>query len=318
MSDSSGSGRNLALEAVRVTEAAALAASRLMGRGDDEAADRAAITAMHRAIAKLAIDGAVRFGDNGDLLFPGEKVGAGNGPQVDVAVMALEGPTIIAKGEPNGLSILAMSEEGGFLNVPDLYMEKIAVGAGLPEGIVSLERAPAENLSAVADAKDMDIGDLVVCVLDRPRHAQLISQVREAGARIVLIRDGDVSGALGAGWPESGIDLYMGIGGAPQGVMAAAALNCVGGQMQARLVYRDDGERHLAQGCGIHDLDRIWTAAEMANGDVTFAATGVTNGALLAGVQNHGVHITHSIVMRSVTGTVRYIEAHHNFADGRP
>ncbi len=317
----STAGRNLALEAVRVTEAAALAASRLMGRGDDQAADQAAVDAMHEALKVLAITGTVRIGEGEEgespKLYVGEKVGAGEGPQVDVAAMPLEGRTIIAKGEPNALSVIAIAEGGGFLKTPNIYMEKIAVGGGLPEDVVDLEEEPAKNLKELAKAKGVGVGDLVVCILDRPRHNELIAKTREAGARIMLIRDGDVAGVIATTQPESGVDIYMGIGGAPQGVLAAAALSCVGGQMHGRLVVRNDEERKQASSCGITDLDIKYGVPDMAQGDVTFAATGVTSGAMLAGVRrHHGVAVTQSMVMRSRTGTLRYIEAHHLLARG--
>src|SRR3954470_5712725 len=241
--------RNLALEAVRVTEAAALAASRLMGRGDEKAADQAAVDAMRRALNNLAIDGTVVIGegerDEAPMLFIGEKVGAG-GPAIDIALDPLEGTTITAKGGPNALAVIAMAEAGGFLNAPDVYMDKIAVGAGLPEGVIDLDEKPTTNLKNVAKAKHVEVADLVVCILDRPRHSELIAKVREAGARIMLIGDGDVSGVIATSRPDSGVDLYVGSGGAPEGVLAAAALRCIGGQMQGRLLFRNDDERGRA------------------------------------------------------------------------
>ncbi len=312
----STAGRNLALEAVRVTEAAALAASRLMGRGDDQAADQAAVDAMHEALKVLAFTGTIRIGEGGEgesaKLYVGETVGTGEGPRVDVAAMPLEGQTIIAKGEPNALSVIAMAEGGGFLNIPDIYMDKIAVGGGLPEDVVDLDEGPAKNLRKLAKAKGVEVGDLVVCILDRPRHNDLIARTRDAGARIMLIRDGDVAGVIATTQPESGVDIYMGIGGAPQGVLAAAALSCVGGQMHGRLVVRNDEDKAQADRCGITDFDKKYGVPDMAQGDVTFAATGVTSGAMLAGVRRHrGIAVTQSMVMRSRTGTLRYIEAHH-------
>ncbi|MBC8269114.1 MAG: fructose-bisphosphatase class II family protein, partial [Rhodospirillaceae bacterium] len=236
MAETYNGGRNLAMEAVRVSEAAARAASAWMGRGDEESADQAAVEAMSKALKALSIDGTVRIGENnGNQLVVGEKVGDGKGPAVDVALMPVEGPTIVAKGEPNGLSVIALAEGGKFLNVPDLYMEKIAVGGGLPAGLVDLDNPPSENLKALSAAKGVPVSDLVVCILDRPRHSEIIAKVREAGARIMLIVDGDVSGVVATVWPKSGIDLYCGIGGAPQGVLSAAALSCVGGPMQGRL-----------------------------------------------------------------------------------
>ncbi len=309
--------RNLALEVVRVTEAAALAASRLMGRGDEQAADQVAVDAMRAALNSLAIEGTVVIGegerDEAPMLYIGEKVGAGGGPKIDIALDPLEGTTITAKGLTNALAVVAMAEEDGFLNAPDVYMEKIAVGGGLPEGVVDLDESPGENLKSLAGAKGVEVSDLVACILDRPRHEELIAQVRAAGARIMLITDGDVSGVIATSQPESGVDIYLGSGGAPEGVLAAAALRCIGGQMQGRLIFRNDEERGRAANCGITDLDRKYGLLDLANGDVMFAATGVTNGTMLRGVRRYaGRAYTHSMVMRSKTGTVRLIEAHHN------
>jgi fructose-1,6-bisphosphatase II / sedoheptulose-1,7-bisphosphatase len=308
--------RNLALEVVRVTEAAALAASRLMGRGDEKAADQAAVDAMRKALNSLAIDGTVVIGegerDEAPMLYIGEKVGQG-GPRVDIALDPLEGTTITAKGGPNALAVIAMAEEGGFLNAPDVYMDKIAVGGGLPEGVVDLDNTPETNLKNLAKAKGVDIADLVTCILDRPRHAELIAKVREAGARIMLISDGDVSGVIATSSAGSGVDLYMGSGGAPEGVLAAAALRCIGGQIQGRLLFRNDDERSRAARLGVKDLSKKYTILELAKGDVMFAATGVTDGSMLKGIRRFpGGSSTHSIVMRSKTGTVRVIEATHN------
>lgn len=322
MSNAVAPERSLAVEAVRVTEATALAASRRMGHGDEENADRAAVDAMHRALSNLYIDGTIRIGEGTqeetNRLYAGEKVGSGDGPKVDVALLPLEGPTIIAKGEPNGLSVLAMAQEGGFLGAPDIYMDKIAVGGDLPDGVVDLDADPGTNLGELAKARGIDVGDLVVCALDRPRHKELIARIRESGARIMLIGDGDVSGVIATTQPDSGVDIYMGIGGAREGVLAAAALSCVGGQMQTRLVIRDEAERTRAVDAGIADLERKYNVADMASGDVTFATTAVTSGAMLRGVRTdvgrRGIVITNSIVMRSHSGTVRYVEAHHNFA----
>jgi fructose-1,6-bisphosphatase II / sedoheptulose-1,7-bisphosphatase len=311
--------RNLALEVVRVTEATALAASMLMGRGDEKAADQAAVDAMRRALAALAIDGTVVIGegerDEAPMLYIGEKVGSGQGPRVDIALDPLEGTTITAKGAPNALAVIAMAEEGGFLNAPDVYMDKIAVGAGLPAGVVDLDEQPKTNLKNLAKAKQTEISDLVACILDRPRHAELIAKTREAGARVMLISDGDVSGVIATSRPESGVDIYIGQGGAPEGVLAAAALRCIGGQMQGRLVFRNDTERSRAAKWGVQDLTRKYGLTELAKGDVMFAATGVTDGSMLRGVRRfrHGA-TTHSIVMRSKTGTVRLVEATHNYA----
>ncbi|MBL6933593.1 MAG: fructose-bisphosphatase class II, partial [Rhodospirillales bacterium] len=225
-----------------------------------------------------------------------------------------EGPTIVAKGEPNGLSVIAMAENGGFLNVPDMYMEKIAIGGGYPEGLVDLDNDPIENLKALSEAKDVPVSDLVVCILDRPRHGEIIAKTREAGARIMLIVDGDVSGVVATAWPKSGIDLYCGIGGASQGVLSAAALACVGGQMQGRLVIRDASDNVKATDAGIEDPTQKFDIADMAFGDITFAATGVTPGALLNGIQKIGdIGVTQSLVVRSKTGTLRYVDGYHQF-----
>ncbi|MFO1188108.1 MAG: class II fructose-bisphosphatase [Alphaproteobacteria bacterium] len=310
--------RNLALEMGRVTEAAALAASRLMGRGDEKAADQAAVDAMRRALNGIAIRGTVVIGegerDEAPMLYIGEKVGTGQGPEVDIALDPLEGTTITAKGGPNALAVVAVAEKGGFLNAPDVYMDKIAVGGGLPDGVVDLDNEPAVNLRNLAKAKNMDVSDMVVCILDRPRHTDLIAKVRAAGARIMLISDGDVSGVIATSQPRSGVDIYMGSGGAPEGVLAAAALRCIGGQMQGRLLFRNDDERGRANRMGVKDLNRKYSMLDMARGDVMFAATGVTDGAMLRGVrrfENGGE--TQSIVMRSKTGTVRLISTTHNF-----
>ncbi|MFQ6016824.1 MAG: class II fructose-bisphosphatase [Kiloniellaceae bacterium] len=309
--------RNLALESVRVTEAAALAASRLMGRGDERAADQAAVNAMREALNGLSILGTVVIGegerDQAPMLYIGEKVGAG-GPHIDIALDPLEGTTITAKGGQNALAVVAMAEEGGFLNAPDTYMDKIAVGGGLPEDLVDLDEDPAVNLANLAKAKDVDVADLVVCILDRPRHAELIAKVRAAGARIMLIGDGDVSGVIATSRPDSGVDVYMGVGGAPEGVLAAAALRCIGGQFQGRLVFRNDDERARGRRWGITDFDRKYSLHELAGGDVMFAATGVTDGSMLKGVRRfHRGATTQSMVMRSKSGTVRLIEAQHDF-----
>ena len=309
--------RNLALEAVRVTEAAALSASRLMGRGDEKAADQAAVDAMRKALNSLAIEGTVVIGegerDEAPMLYIGEKVGAGHGPRIDIALDPLEGTTITAKGGANALAVIAMAEAGGFLNAPDVYMDKIGIGSGLGE-VVDLDEPPAANLKNLAKAKGADVSDLVVCILDRPRHSELIAKVREAGARIMLISDGDVSGVIATSRPESGVDIYMGSGGAPEGVLAAAALRCIGGFMQGRLIFRNDEERSRAQRCGITDFNRKYNLLDLAKGNVMFAATGVTSGTMLQGVRRFaGGAITHSMVMRSKTGTVRFVEAQHNF-----
>ncbi len=309
--------RNLALDLVRVTEAAALAASRWMGRGKKNEADGAAVEGMRRAFDSVAIEGTVVIGegemDEAPMLYIGERVGAG-GPAMDIAVDPLEGTTITAKGGPNALAVVALAERGNFLHAPDIYMDKIAVGGGLPDGVVDLDATVAENLRSLARAKKRDIGDIVVCMLERERHAELLAKCREAGARIMLLGDGDVAGVIAAALPEGGIDIYMGSGGAPEGVLAAAALRCIGGQMQGRLMYEDDAQKARAREMGVTDPQHKYTVAEMAKGDVMFAATGVTSGAMLKGVRRFsGGAYTHSMVMRSKSGTVRYIEAHHNF-----
>ena len=318
--DLSGMDRNLALEAVRVTEAAALSASLLMGRGDEKLADQAAVDAMRQALNTLYIDGTVVIGegerDEAPMLYIGEKVGAGigTGPKVDIALDPLEGTTICATGGPNSLAVIAMADEGGFLNAPDVYMDKIAVGAGLPEGVVDLDETPANNLKALAKAKGTEVQELLVCILNRPRHAELIARVREAGARIMLINDGDVSGVIATSQAGTGVDMYVGSGGAPEGVLAAAALRCIGGQFQGRLLFRNDDEKARAARWGVTDLNKKYSLHELASGNVMFAATGVTDGAMLRGVRRFaGGATTHSVIMRSKSGTVRYIEAHHNW-----
>ena len=308
--------RNLALELVRVTEAAALAASRWMGRGRKNEADGAAVEAMRRAFDSVEIDGLVVIGegemDEAPMLFIGERVGAG-GPPMDIAVDPLEGTTLTAKAGPNALAVLALAERGCFLHAPDIYMDKIAVGPGLPDHVVDLDAPVPENLASLARAKGVDVSELVVCVMERERHARIIAHCREAGARIMLISDGDVAGVMATAMPEAGVDLFLGAGGAPEGVLAAAALRCLGGQMQGRLQYEDDAQIARAKEMGIADPARKYELEEMARGPVMFAATGVTGGPMLRGVRRAGhVAITHSVVMRSKSGTVRYVEAHHN------
>lgn len=318
MAETGKMDRNLALEVVRVTEAAALAASLQMGRGDERMADQVAVDAMRNALNSLDIAGTVVIGegerDEAPMLFIGEEVGTGNGPKIDIALDPLEGTTITAKGLTNSLAVIAMAEHDGFLNSPDVYMDKIAVGAGLPDGVVDIDNAPKDNLVSLANAKGVEVEDIVACILDRPRHEELINKVREAGARIMLITDGDVSGVMATSEENSGVDIYLGSGGAPEGVLAAAALRCIGGQMQGRLIFRNDDERMRAERCGITDFDRKYELLDLASGDVMFAATGVTKGTMLDGVRRFsGGAKTHSLVMRSKTGTVRYVEAEHNF-----
>ena len=310
--------RNLALELVRVTEAAALAASRWMGLGKKNEADGAAVHAMRKAFDTVAIAGTVVIGegemDEAPMLFIGEKVGAG-GPPMDIAVDPLEGTTLTAKGGPNAMAVVALAEHGKFLHAPDIYMEKIAVGGGLPPGVVDIDAAIGENLRNLARAKKCDVSDLVACMLDRDRHQEHIAKTREAGARIMLLSDGDVAGVMATAQPDAGVDIYFGSGGAPEGVLAAAALRCIGGQMQGRLLYENDEQIRRAREMGVTDPSHAYTVEEMAAGNVMFAATGVTTGAMLRGVRRYGLGaITHSVVMRSKSGTVRYIEAHHNFA----
>jgi fructose-1,6-bisphosphatase II / sedoheptulose-1,7-bisphosphatase len=311
--------RVLVLEMVRVTEAAAIAASKLVGRGDEDAADAAAVEAMRAALNELAMDGTVVIGegerDEAPMLFIGEKVGCaqGTGPKIDIALDPLEGTTITAKAGPNALAVLAVAEEGNLLNAPDVYMDKLAVGPGYPEGIIDLAKTPTENVTAVAKAKGVNPDDIIVCVLDRPRHADLIAELRGLGCGVVLIGDGDVAGVIAVTNPDTTIDLYMGSGGAPEGVLAAAALRCVGGQFQGRLLFRNDDERGRARKWGITDLNKIYTRDELAKGDCIFAATGVTDGSLLKGVKRlkGGVITTHTVVMRASTGTVRWVSGEH-------
>jgi fructose-1,6-bisphosphatase class II len=308
--------RNLALEAVRVTEAAALSCARLTGRGDEKAADQAAVDAMRRAFNALAIDGTIVIGegerDEAPMLYIGEKVGAG-GPKVDIALDPLEGTTICATGAPNALAVIAMAEHGNFLHSPDTYMDKIAVGA-VGKGAIDLDKTPTQNLQALAEAKRCNVEDLTVIILYRPRHEALIKEVREAGARIRLITDGDVSAAIATTKAETGIDLLLGIGGAPEGVLAAAALRCVGGDMQGRLKPRNEHEIERAKKMGIADINKKFSIEELAAGDVMFAATGVTDGDYLQGVHFFaGGATTQSVVMRSKSRTIRVINATHFF-----
>ncbi|HCQ71061.1 MAG: fructose-bisphosphatase class II [Alphaproteobacteria bacterium] len=311
--------RNLALEVVRVTEAAALAASSLTGRGDEKAADAAAVDAMRSSFNGLHMRGRVVIGegerDEAPMLYIGEEVGDGHGPEIDIALDPLEGTTITAKGGNNALAVVAMTDKGGFLNAPDTYMDKIAVGPGIDPSILDLDAPISDVLQKLAKEKACKIEELTVCILDRPRHDHLIQGAREAGARINLIQDGDVSAVIATTTPDTGIDLYVGQGGAPEGVLAAAALQCIGGSMLGRLVFRNDDERARADRWGITDLNRVYKTDDLAKGDnVMFAATGVTDGSMLRGVRRFaGGAKTSSLVMRSKSGTVRYIEATHNF-----
>ncbi|MBO6784223.1 MAG: class II fructose-bisphosphatase [Alphaproteobacteria bacterium] len=308
--------RNMAIEAVRVTEAAAIAAAKWVGRGNEKEADAAAVDAMRTALNRLNIDGTVVIGegerDEAPMLYIGEKVGAG-GPKIDIALDPLEGTTITAKANPNAMAVLALAPDGDFLNAPDVYMEKIAIGGGYPDGLIDIDASPADNLKKLAKEKGGDVPDLTVCILDRPRHEDLIAAVREAGARIFLISDGDIFGVMATSDPDSGIDMYLGSGGAPEGVLAAAALQSIGGQIQGKLLFRNDDEIGRARKLGIDDLDRVYDRDDLASGDVIFAATGVTDGSMLKGVRRTGGGAeTHSIVMRSYTGTVREVVTRHN------
>lgn len=309
--------RNLALELVRVTEAAALACGRWVGKGDKHSADEAATNAMRRTLDSIGIDGTVVIGegemDEAPMLYIGEKVGNGIAPAVDIAVDPLEGTSICAKGTNGSITTIALAPRGGFLNAPDMYMDKIAVGPSA-RGAIDINLSPLENLKRVADAKKCYVEDLTVVILDRPRHEKMITEIRRAGARIHLIPDGDVAPAIAAAVEGSGVDMLMGIGGAPEGVLAAAALKCMGGDMQGRLVFMSQEEKDRSRDMGISDFERVYSAEEMARGDVFFAATGVTNGDLLQGVRYFsGGAETHSIVMRSKSRTVRFITSRHYF-----
>jgi fructose-1,6-bisphosphatase II / sedoheptulose-1,7-bisphosphatase len=310
--------RNLALELVRVTEAAAVAASRWTGRGQKNEADGAAVEAMRLAFDQVAIEGTVVIGegemDEAPMLYIGERVGSG-GPKMDIAVDPLEGTSLTAKNAANALTVVALAEAGNFLHAPDIYMDKLAVGPDVPEGAVDLDNSIGDNLRAIARVRKVEVSDLTLCTLDRERHEQLIAHAREAGARVTLISDGDVAGIVAACLPDSGVDIYAGSGGAPEGVLAAAALRCTGGQLQARLLFEDEEQVKRAQAMHTGDPRRRLVLTDLAAGDVLFSATGVTTGALLRGVKRFGDRaITHSIVMRSKSGTVRFIEGHHNFA----
>ncbi len=309
--------RILTMELARVTERAAVAASTLIGRGDEKAADQAAVDAMRRELNRLDIDGEVVIGegerDEAPMLYIGEKVGTGKGPKVDIALDPLEGTTLTAKGMPNALAVVAMAEAGSLLNAPDVYMDKIALGGDYPAGLVDLDADPAENVRAVASAKGVDVALVNVCILDRPRHAEMIAKVREVGARVTLISDGDIAGIVHTTDPSTGIDLYMGTGGAPEGVLAASALRCTGGQMQGRLVLTDEGQKQRAAKMGIQDYDKKYNVEEMAKGDVVLSATGVTGGNMLDGIaHSQNAVSTETLLMRSSTGTIRWIRARHS------
>jgi fructose-1,6-bisphosphatase II / sedoheptulose-1,7-bisphosphatase len=308
--------RVLTMELARVTERAAVAASTLIGRGDEKAADQAAVDAMRRELNTLNIDGEVVIGegerDEAPMLYIGEKVGTGKGPKVDIALDPLEGTTLTAKGMQNALAVVAMADGGTLLNAPDVYMEKIAIGGGYPAGLVDLDADPAENLKALAKAKGVGVELVNVCILDRPRHAEIIAKVREAGARVTLISDGDIAGVIHCTDPATGIDMYLGTGGAPEGVLAAAGLRCTGGQMQGRLVTTDEGQKQRAAKMGIKDFNKKYEMDEMASGDVVLSVTGVTSGSMLSGIQQNGNEVwTDTLLMRSSTHTIRWIKARH-------
>jgi fructose-1,6-bisphosphatase II / sedoheptulose-1,7-bisphosphatase len=310
--------RVLSLEIVRVTERAAVSAARLRGRGNEKAADQAAVDAMRRELNKLPIDGTVVIGegerDEAPMLFIGENVGNKNGPKVDIAVDPLEGTTLCAKNMPGAIATMAMAEGGTLLNAPDVYMEKIAIGPGYPKGVVDLDAPAGENIIQLAKAKGVKPSDITALILDRPRHSDLIAAVRKTGASVALITDGDVAGVIHtADVDNTGIDIYMGIGGAPEGVLAAAALRCIGGQMQGRLILDSDEKRERAAKMGVADPRKVYQMEDMVKGDCLFAATGVTTGSMLRGVKfrKDNVIETETVVMRSVTGTVRWIRVEH-------
>ena len=309
--------RVFSMEIARVTEAAAIAASHLIGCGDEKAADQAAVDAMRRALNKLEIQGVIVIGegerDEAPMLYIGEKVGAGSGPELDIALDPLEGTTITAKAMPNALAVVAFAQRGNLLNAPDVYMDKLAIGGGYAKGVVDLDNTPAENIRSLAAAKGVPVNEITACVLDRPRHADIIKSIRSVGARIQLIPDGDIAGVISTTQADTGIDIYIGTGGAPEGVLAAAALRCIGGQMQGRLVFSSDEQRDRARKMGIKDLNHKFSMEEMAAGDVIFSATGVTDGSMLKGIhrEKSGAVNTHTVVMRSATGTVRFISARH-------
>jgi fructose-1,6-bisphosphatase II / sedoheptulose-1,7-bisphosphatase len=312
--------RALTLEVVRVTEQAAIAAARLRGRGDEKAADQAAVDAMRRELGRIDIQGRVVIGegerDEAPMLFIGEEIGTGKGPKVDIAVDPLECTTVCAKNLPNSLAVLAMAEQGTLLHAPDIYMDKIAIGPGYAEGTVDLDATPDENIASLAKAKGVKITEITACILDRPRHEKIIQAVRKTGAALRLIGDGDIAGVIHTTDPEeTGIDIYFGVGGAPEGVLAAAALRCVGGQIQTRLFPMKDADYKRAEAVGIKDIKRKYTMMDLASGDVFFAATGVTDGNMLDGVKFRRDTIeTETVVMRSATKTVRWIKTRHGLS----
>ena len=311
--------RILTLELVRVTERAAVASSLLVGRGNEKEADQAAVDAMRKELNKLDIQGEVVIGegerDEAPMLYIGEKVGTGKGPKVDIALDPLEGTTLTAKGQADALTTIAMAEKGSLLNAADVYMDKIAIGPGCPDDLIHLDEDPDVNIKAFSKATKKPIELVTVCVLDRPRHADIIDNIRASGARVRLIADGDIAGVIHTTDPLTGIDMYMGIGGAPEGVLAAAALRCTGGQMQAKLVLEDQEKKDRATKMGISDFDKIYTLNELVSGDALFAATGVTNGSMLTGIENNNGLWTNTVVMRSSSGTVRWIKSHHTNKD---
>ncbi len=310
-------GRDMTLEIVRITEAAAIAAAGWRGKGDEKAADAAAVEAMRAEMGRIRIQGRIVIGegerDEAPMLFIGEEVGMGQGPEVDIAVDPLEGTTLCAKNQPDSICVLAMAERGGLLNAPDVYMHKLAIGSGYPEGIVDLDQSARDNVKALAKAKGVPVNEITACVLDRPRHAALIEELRSTGIALKLISDGDIAGIIHAvNTEDTGIDIYLGSGGAPEGVLAAAALRCIGGQMQGRLILDTDDKRDRARRMGIIEPNRKYRTDELASGDVLFAATGVTDGSLLSGVRFRKDHIrTQTVVMRSWSQTVRWITAEH-------
>jgi fructose-1,6-bisphosphatase II / sedoheptulose-1,7-bisphosphatase len=304
----------LALQAAGVTELAAIAAHAEAGRGDERAADQVAVDAMRTALNAIAMKGRIVIGegerDEAPMLYIGEEVGLGSGPEIDIALDPLEGTTLTAKAMANALAVLAFAPRGGLLHAPDTYMDKMGVGPGYAKGLVSLDAAPSDNVKALAKAKGVSPADITVCVLDRPRHARIIEDLRSVGARVFLISDGDVAGVIYTADPTTGVDLYLGQGGAPEGVLAAAALRCIGGQFQGRLVFRNDDERTRAARIGVKDFDRLYDLDDLVPGDAVFAATGVTNGALVKGVRReNGAVITQTLVMNSADRTVRQIES---------
>ncbi|MEL6299106.1 MAG: class II fructose-bisphosphatase [Pseudomonadota bacterium] len=319
-----GLNRVLVMEVGRVTEAAAIACARLRGRGDIKGADQAAVDAMRKELGRVNIQGKVVIGegemDEAPMLYIGEEVGTGEGPAVDIAVDPLEGTSLCAKAMPNALAVLAIAEGGGFLHAPDMYMEKIAVGPHLPDQLVDLDAAPGDNIKAVAEAKGKPTSQVTACILDRPRHAELIAAVRETGAAVQLISDGDIAGVI---WTtdtqQTGIDIYLGSGGAPEGVLAAAALRCIGGQMEGRLLPANEEERARATRMGA-DVNKKYVLEDMASGDVVFSATGVTDGSLLQGVRFNGEFAeTETVIMRAKTGTVRRVQtSYRNFGKQFP